>query len=542
MRQRWLFLACVVGALSAWVPEAGAAIGQPVPNALTIQGELRDVLGAPRSGTFDLTVRLYATSTCSGGAGCLLSPGAYTFTGVPVVGGRFAVDLQARQVFRNQSQVWVEFQVGADTPLARSAVTSVGFAVQANHAEETHIATERLECAGCVTANELADNSLTDADFASNAAITWDKLAGVAKDVHVHSEFVIATTPATPQDAGFSISGAMSAMGFIDKNATAYFVDPSEPALSAQFAGKVSIGYTAAPPGLLGVGTNFGVDASGNMKVRGVSYTWPTVQGAGILKDLAGNGTLAWSSAFPSLSSNGVLAKTSGGPWAGRTITGTGGISVDNGDGVNGNPTIGIAADAMLSGTAGVVLPTGDSTRPTGVPGGTVRFNSTGRVIEYFDGSRWRTVMSKALVAAAFPTGMIAAFGGDPAQGATVPPAGWLTCDSLTNPVSRLAPNNALFNVIGTRWGRGNGTNTFNLPDLHGRFARGWDPSAVVDADAASRFALYAGGEVGNKIGTYQGTAIQKHKHDGTGNFNNLNSAVGESRPVNAYVYFVIKR
>ena len=334
----------------------------------------------------------------------------------------------------------------------------------------------------------------------------------------------------------------MSAMGFIDKNAAAYFVDPSEPALSAQFAGKVSIGYTAAPPGLLGVGTNFGVDASGNMKVRGVSYTWPTVQGAGILKDLAGNGTLAWSSAFPSLSSNGLLAKTSGGPWAGRTITGTGGISVDNGDGVNGNPTIGIAADAMLSGTAGVVLPTGDSTRPTGVPGGTVRFNSTGRVIEYFDGSRWRTVMSKALVAAAFPTGMIAAFGGDPAQGATVPPAGWLTCDSLTNPVSRLAPNNALFNVIGTRWGRGNGTNTFNLPDLHGRFARGWDPSAVVDADAASRFALYAGGEVGNKIGTYQGTAIQKHKHDGTGNFNNLNSAVGESRPVNAYVYFVIKR
>ncbi len=45
-------------------------------------------------------------------------------------------------------------------------------------------------------------------------------------------------------------------------------------------------------------------------------------------------------------------------------------------------------------------------------------------------------------------------------------PAGWLLCDGLA--ISR-ATYAALFGVIGTTWGAGNGTTTFNLPDLRGR-------------------------------------------------------------------------
>lgn len=50
--------------------------------------------------------------------------------------------------------------------------------------------------------------------------------------------------------------------------------------------------------------------------------------------------------------------------------------------------------------------------------------------------------------------------------GAATPPAGWLACDGSA--VSRTTFAD-LFAVIGTTWGVGDGTTTFNLPDLRGR-------------------------------------------------------------------------
>lgn len=46
----------------------------------------------------------------------------------------------------------------------------------------------------------------------------------------------------------------------------------------------------------------------------------------------------------------------------------------------------------------------------------------------------------------------------------------WIICDG--SPVSRTAYNH-LFDVIGTTWGVGDGSSTFNLPDLRGAFLRG---------------------------------------------------------------------
>jgi len=42
-----------------------------------------------------------------------------------------------------------------------------------------------------------------------------------------------------------------------------------------------------------------------------------------------------------------------------------------------------------------------------------------------------------------------------------------------------------LFTAIGTRFGSGDGSTTFNLPDLRGEFIRGWDDSKGVDASRA---------------------------------------------------------
>ena len=54
---------------------------------------------------------------------------------------------------------------------------------------------------------------------------------------------------------------------------------------------------------------------------------------------------------------------------------------------------------------------------------------------------------------------------------ATVP-SGYLECDGAA--VSRTTYAD-LFAAIGTVWGSGNGSTTFNVPDLRGEFVRGWD-------------------------------------------------------------------
>lgn len=65
--------------------------------------------------------------------------------------------------------------------------------------------------------------------------------------------------------------------------------------------------------------------------------------------------------------------------------------------------------------------------------------------------------------------GIIMAFADSPA------PEGWLFCRG--DAISRSAFP-ALFAVIGTTWGAGNGTTTFNVPDLRGRAPFGSDPGS----------------------------------------------------------------
>ena len=62
------------------------------------------------------------------------------------------------------------------------------------------------------------------------------------------------------------------------------------------------------------------------------------------------------------------------------------------------------------------------------------------------------------------PTGSVVQFG------AATAPSGWLLCDGTAVSRSTYA---ALFAVISTTYGTGNGSTTFNIPDLRGRTAVG---------------------------------------------------------------------
>lgn len=138
-------------------------------------------------------------------------------------------------------------------------------------------------------------------------------------------------------------------------------------------------------------------------------------------------------------------------------------------------------------------------------------------------------------------------------------PTGYLPCDG--SQVSRETYSD-LLNVIGVGYGNGNGSSTFNLPDLRGYFLRGHDNGAGNDPDAASRTDR-GDTTTGDYVGTKQADDYKSHYHlfddslIGVGNSSPTTNRAGsawrhyvsgtlprggnETRPINIYVQFCIK-
>lgn len=92
--------------------------------------------------------------------------------------------------------------------------------------------------------------------------------------------------------------------------------------------------------------------------------------------------------------------------------------------------------------------------------------------------------------AQAAPAGMVQMFA------MNTPPSGWLKANGQA--VSRTTYS-ALFTAIGTLYGVGDGSTTFNVPDLRGEFLRAWDDSRGVDPARA--------------FGSAQGDQVKDHNH-----------------------------
>ena len=90
----------------------------------------------------------------------------------------------------------------------------------------------------------------------------------------------------------------------------------------------------------------------------------------------------------------------------------------------------------------------------------------------------------------AAPAGLVSYFA------ASFAPAGWIACNGAA--ISRTVYAR-LFAVLGTHYGAGDGSTTFNLPDLRGEFIRGWDSGRGLDA--------------GRIFGSVQGDEIRSHHH-----------------------------
>ena len=129
--------------------------------------------------------------------------------------------------------------------------------------------------------------------------------------------------------------------------------------------------------------------------------------------------------------------------------------------------TVTSGGDIVMSGTGSLQLPTGTTAqRPTPATGD-IRFNTTLTQFEGYNGSAWGEIANGV------PAGSVFSFA------TTTVPTGYLECNGAAVSRSTYA---SLFSAISTTWGVGDGSSTFNLPDLRGQFVRGWDNSAGVDS------------------------------------------------------------
>jgi len=104
--------------------------------------------------------------------------------------------------------------------------------------------------------------------------------------------------------------------------------------------------------------------------------------------------------------------------------------------------------------------------------------------------------IKKISIANYLPVGTIVMYG------AAAAPTGWLLCDGAA--ISRTTYA-ALFAVIGTTFGAGDGSTTFNVPDMRGIFPRG--------AGTSGKLTNANGVAFSGTLGTYQNDKMQGHKH-----------------------------
>jgi hypothetical protein len=186
------------------------------------------------------------------------------------------------------------------------------------------------------------------------------------------------TVTQTPQLANSRYVGATNGLVITDGGAQGLF----------------NIGTTGALLSLVNSGTGFQVKTS-STAITGRSIA---VSGAGLsIADgdgIAGNPTITLAGQvlnLANLSANGLMVITTAGALSATQIASVADqTAVFNADGTTGNPTIGLASNPTIPGTGAILIPVGTTgERPAGVVG-KIRYNSSDNAYEGYSAGTWR--------------------------------------------------------------------------------------------------------------------------------------------------------
>jgi len=133
------------------------------------------------------------------------------------------------------------------------------------------------------------------------------------------------------------------------------------------------------------------------------------------------------------------------------------------------------------------------------------------------DGAVTAAKLDAAAVSVLMPSGSLMPYAGASA------PTGYLLCDGAA--ISR-STYSALFALVGTTYGSGDGSSTFNIPDLRGRVIAGQDNMGGSSANTLTNAqADQLGGTLGEETHTLTIAQMPAHTHDsGLGETNDSSS------------------
>jgi len=243
----------------------------------------------------------------------------------------------------------------------------------------------QLPAAGAITGTEavpIVQNGVT-------VQTTTAALAGTPVQTYTYL-----TVNQTPQLTNSRSVGATNGLTTTDGGAQGVFNITTTGALLSLVNSGNGIQVKTSSTAL----TNRSIAVSGN----GLSIT----NGSGV----SGDPTIALSGQvlnFANASFNGLMVLSTGGAITSATITGTASqISVANGTGVSGNPTIAIASDPTVPGSGGIVIPVGTTGQRGSSTLGNIRYNSTTGLFEGYNGAWTAFASGSGVTSVATGTGL----------------------------------------------------------------------------------------------------------------------------------------
>jgi hypothetical protein len=226
----------------------------------------------------------------------------------------------------------------------------------------------QLPTAGAITGSELVpvvQNGVT-------VQTTTGAIAGSPTQTYTYL-----TVNQTPQLPNSRYIGATNGLTVTDGGAQGVFNITSTGALSSLVSSGTGLQVKTSSTSITGRSVAF--SGSGITVTNGDGIAGdPTVSLTGQVLSLA------------NLSGNGLMTVSSSGVLNAVSVVGTANqITVTNGNGIGGAPTIAISNDVILPGTGAATVPKGtDVQRPVGVTG-QIRFNTTTSVFEGYTAGSW---------------------------------------------------------------------------------------------------------------------------------------------------------
>lgn len=258
--------------------------------------------------------------------------------------------------YRSGSSTWSAVNIGANLTFTAGTLAASSGTATVGDGDYGDIVVSSSGTIWTIDAAAVTYAKMQDVSAASKLLGRGDSGSGDVQEITLGSGLTMTGTTLSAAGGSYTDEQAQDAIGTIllDSSRIDFTYNDATPSITADLiTGSVANSFLAdmaearIKGRAFGAGTGVPTDLTGAQVLAIIENTTPLLSEA---EAAAGYQPLdATLSALATFSTDGFLAHTGVDTFAARTITGTGGqISVANGDGVAGNPTLSLPADVVI--------------------------------------------------------------------------------------------------------------------------------------------------------------------------------------------------